>query len=91
MALYKKLLGRFVDGDHLNMLEAALKSGDTQEGSHAAHTIKGVAANLSLIKLRALSADIELVVKSGEDYTPMLGQFKDAYEVTVQIITEIMA
>ena len=90
MDLYKRLLGRFVDGNQLDALETALASADHEESARAAHTFKGIAANLSLVKLRELSASLEQDVKAGLDYSAKLSEIKDAYSETVKIIAEIM-
>ncbi|MCL2366218.1 MAG: Hpt domain-containing protein [Oscillospiraceae bacterium] len=86
--LYKRLLGRFVDGDQLKQLEAALDSGNKEDASRLAHTIKGVAANLSLVKLREVSADLEQNIIGDHDHTAKLNELKDVYDVTVQIASE---
>ena len=46
--LYVKLLNKFKDGTNLNDLESGLAAGDMEKAQTAAHTIKGLAANLSL-------------------------------------------
>lgn len=87
--LYKRLLGRFVDGDHLGPLENALQSGDFEESAHLAHTLKGVSANLSLIKVTTLSAELEQAIKNGNDYSLLLSNLKQAYGTTLEKISEI--
>ena len=89
--LYKRLLGRFVDGDQLITLETALKNGDPEESARAAHTLKGVAANLSLVKLRELSASLEQDLKAGLDYSAKLADLKETYDETIKVIAEIMS
>ena len=88
--LYKKLLARFVDGDYLDVLCTALQSGDTEESARAAHTLKGVSANLSLIKIRDISMDLEQEIKNGADYAACLDELKQAFDVTLEIVAEIM-
>ena len=87
--LYKRLLGRFIDGDHFGALESAIQSGDTEESAHLAHTLKGVSANLSLAKVTALSAELEQAIKNGNDYAALLSDLKQAYETTLKKISEI--
>ncbi|MCL2391152.1 MAG: Hpt domain-containing protein [Oscillospiraceae bacterium] len=89
--LYHKLLGRFLDSKPLGELEKALEHGTPEEASRAVHSMKGVAANLSLIKLRAVSAELELLIKDGLDHTAKLEELKDVYNVTEQIISEIQS
>ena len=89
MGLYKKLLGRFVEGNHMAALVDALKSDDKEEPIRMAHTIKGVSANLSLIKIRDITTELEQVLKDGADHSAHLAELQQAYDVTVAQIAEI--
>jgi len=82
-ALYKKLLGRFVEGNYMDAIEKAVQSGDAEDAARQAHTLKGVSANLSLEKVRALSVALEELIRSGEDCTAVMADLKNAYDVTV--------
>ena len=88
-ALYKKLLGRFVDGNYIEAIETALQSGDKDESARQAHTLKGVSANLSLERVRALSIELEETVKAGGDTAPGLAELKQAYSTTIEMIAAI--
>ena len=90
MDLYKRLLGQFTGGDHINPLEEALSAGDTEKASSLIHALKGVAANLSLVKLSELSAELEHKVKDGLDHSETFAELKNAYLITSQQISEIM-
>ena len=87
--LFKRLLGRYVDGKNFEALSAALSSGDMEESARLAHTLKGVSSNLSLDRVAALSADIEQLIKNGVDYSACLEDLKQAYDITVTKIAEI--
>ena len=91
MGLYKRLLGRFTERDQCFPLEEALQSGNTEEAARLAHTLKGVSANLSLAKVRNLSADLEQLVKSGADHSAVIAELRLAYDVTVGKIAEIIS
>lgn len=88
-SLYKRLLGRFVDGNHYNDLDGAIQSGNLEEAAQHAHTIKGVSANLSLIKIASLSTDLEQALKAGSDFTILNTELKQAYDATVDLIAEL--
>lgn len=88
-ALYKKLLGRFVDGNYFELIENAIKSGSKEDSARQAHTLKGVSANLSLERVRALSLALEEKIKSGEDCSGSLADLKEAYGATLQKIAEV--
>jgi len=89
MDLYKRLLGSFTGGDHINPLEEALSVGAMEEASRLIHTLKGVAANLSLIKLSAVASELEHKVKDGADHSDTFAELKNVYYITSQQIAEI--
>jgi len=87
--LYKKLLQRFIDGGYFEALENHVNAGDTEPSVHDAHTLKGVAANLSLVKVNQLSAEIEQQLKNGQDCSANMAELKDAVNKTVEAISSI--
>ena len=50
-AMIHKFVLLFLKDDSYSNLEAALKAGDVQTAFRAAHTLKGLAANLGLVQL----------------------------------------
>ena len=88
MDLYKRLLGQFTGGDHINPLEEALSTA-SDEAAHLIHTLKGVAANLSLKKLSTAAGDLEHKVKDGLDHSDALAELKHIYYETSQEIAKI--
>jgi HPt (histidine-containing phosphotransfer) domain-containing protein len=91
MGLLKRLLDRFITGDYFNTLETAMGSGDMEEISRQIHSLKGVSANLSLVKIREISAKMELEVKNNLDCSASFAELKQAYGVTMEKITEIIS
>jgi len=89
MDLYKRLLNQFTGGDHIDPLEEALNTGATEEASRLIHTLKGVAANLSLIKLSEISSELEHKVKNGVDHSETFTELKNIYLLTSQEIAKI--
>lgn len=87
--LYVKLLGRFTEGNHMETLESAISGGNLEEAAHLAHTLKGVSANLSLMRVAAIATSIDEALKSGGDYSVLLPELKLAYEATIGQIAEI--
>ena len=90
MSLYKKLLGRFVEGNLYDELEQTLQRGDVEESTRQAHSIKGVSANLSLAKIRSLSIELEQLLKDNADYSVCLAELKEAFTVTLEKISELL-
>jgi HPt (histidine-containing phosphotransfer) domain-containing protein len=63
--LYATLLNKFKAGTKLDELSAAIEAGDMEKAQRAAHTVKGVAANLSLVELYKQVLDLETQIKAG--------------------------
>ena len=89
MDLYKRLLKQFSGGDHIDPLEEALSVGAMEEASRLIHTLKGVAANLSLVKLSKLASELEHNVKNKLDHSEKFEELKNAYYITSQEIAKI--
>lgn len=94
----EKLISRFVvkflDDSSCGELIDAWARGDEEATFKAAHTAKGVCANLSLTKLADLSSSITEALRPGNeslraqtDVDALVAQFKDAYDNAVTLIT----
>lgn len=62
----RRFLRLFPLDDSFPRLSEALGRGDVQAAFRAAHTLKGVAANLGLERLRALASDMTECLRRGE-------------------------
>lgn len=62
----RRFLRLFPLDDSFPQLSEALGRGDVQTAFRAAHTLKGVAANLGLERLRALASDMTECLRHGE-------------------------
>jgi len=62
--LYARLLTKFRNDTKLDDLDAALAAGDLETAQAQAHTIKGVAANLSLTELFNQCLALETQIKA---------------------------
>jgi HPt (histidine-containing phosphotransfer) domain-containing protein len=89
--LYVKLLAKFKSDNKLNDLEAAIASGDMEKARNMAHTIKGVAANLSLTELFKQSLALETQIKGGAADPAQLDTVKTAFAKTLQEIDRIIS
>ena len=89
MDLYKRLLNQFTGGDHIDPLEEALSVGAMDEASRLVHTLKGVAANLSLMKVSAKASELEHNIKDGVCHSESFAELKNAYYITSQEISKI--
>jgi len=84
--LYAKLLAKFKEDTNIKELEASLVAGDLEKAKGLAHTIKGIAANLSLIELQKQSLEIETQIKSENVNPDQINVIKNVYN---QTMTEI--
>jgi len=89
--LYVKLLGKFRNDNNLNDLEAALAAGDLAKAQNAAHTIKGVAANLAFTELFKQCLELETQIKNGAVNPAQLETVKTVFAATLQEIDKVMA
>ena len=91
MALYKKLLGRFLEGNNYEELEKVLIAGSAEDALRQAHSLKGVSANLSLVKINECSVQLEALLRENEDCAACMGEMKEAFRVTTELIAGIIA
>jgi HPt (histidine-containing phosphotransfer) domain-containing protein len=83
---YVKLLTKFKTDTKLDDLEAAIGAGDLEKAQTAAHTLKGLAANLSLSELFKQTLELETRIKA-KDIAP--DQFETVKSVFVQTLQEV--
>jgi HPt (histidine-containing phosphotransfer) domain-containing protein len=89
--LYARLLEKFkVDGSMAN-LEAQMSAGDMEKARVAAHTLKGLAANLSLTELFEQTRDLETQIKEGALREDALDVVKSVYAETLKKADEVIA
>jgi HPt (histidine-containing phosphotransfer) domain-containing protein len=89
--LYAKLLGKFKDDSNLKDLESALASGDMEKAKSAVHTLKGLAANLSLTELHKQSVEQESQIKAGSVNPAQLTILKDVFAKTLTEVDKVIA
>ena len=84
--LYVKLLTKFRNDTSLDDLEAALAAGELEKAQGAVHTLKGVAANLSLAEFFEQCLKLENQIKAG---SPDPGQTETVKTVFAETLLEI--
>lgn len=92
--LVEKFVTKFPDDPSYPQLCQAIADGNHEDAFRAAHTLKGVAGNLSLTRLRdSASALTELLRTPGTDIPPeaasMLEMVTRDYELTVGAIKKL--
>ena len=89
--LYVKLLTKFRNDTKLDDLEAALAAGDMEKAQGAAHTVKGVAANLSLSELFKQSLELETQIKAKSVDPNQIETIKTVFSATLQEVDKVIA
>ena len=89
--LYVKLLTKFRDGTKLETLEAALAAGDLEKAQGEAHTIKGVAANLSLTELFNQTLELETQIKAGAVQPGQMDTVTTVFNATLLEVEKVIA
>jgi HPt (histidine-containing phosphotransfer) domain-containing protein len=89
--LYVKLLTKFKAESNLDDLVSAAAAQDWEKAQAAAHTVKGVAANLSLTELYHQSLDVETQIKGKALKAESLESLKNCFAVTLTEIDKVIA
>lgn len=92
-AFYLKFLKRFPDDPNYASLKKAVEEKDLNEVERAAHTLKGVSANLGLDPVADALNEIVRAVRGGEcgDLDTLYKNAEKQYEVFTGIIEQIPA
>jgi len=88
--LYVKLLGKFKEDTNLNDLTAAIAEGNLENARNKAHTLKGLAANLSLIELQKQALEIESQLKEGVVEQSKLDEVRNIYNITIEQVDKVI-
>lgn len=86
--LYERFLKKFLEDHSMEELNEKFRCGNLEEAFRAAHTLKGVAGNLSLTVLYEQSARIVEILRGGsaEGVAPMLEELNRCYETLCEAI-----
>jgi len=89
--LYAKLLTKFKAGTNLDELIASAEAQDWEKAQGAAHTIKGIAANLSLTELFNQSLEVETQFKGKSLKNESLVAIKVCFDETLKAVEKVIA
>ncbi|MCL2765142.1 MAG: Hpt domain-containing protein [Treponema sp.] len=88
--LYVKLLAKFKLDSTCKEVEDALAEGNMEKAQNAAHTLKGLTANLSLSELYKQCLELETQIKNGSVQEEQLEIVKNVYEMTLTEVDRIL-
>ena len=89
--LYAKLLTKFKTDTKIDGLAASVEDQDWDKAHAAAHTIKGLAANLSLTELFNQSLEIETQLKGKSIKGEALESLKSCFTETLSAVEKVIA
>jgi HPt (histidine-containing phosphotransfer) domain-containing protein len=89
--LFAKLLGKFKEDKSIGELEVALNNGNIEKAQASVHTLKGIAANLSLPNLHKKCIEIESELKAGAVNPDNVSNVKDIHSQTVTEVDKVIA
>ena len=89
--LIRKFIAKFLDDGSYPELCRAMEQGQTEEAFRAAHTRKGVSANLGFDRLTASSGELTELLRGRTDgipteAVPLLDMVRQDYELTADAI-----
>lgn len=90
-ALVERFIGKFLDDGSFSELTSAMAAGQTEASFRAAHTLKGVSANLGFEQLRQSSSALTEFLRGKAEPVPaealpLLEQVRRDYQMTVDAI-----
>ena len=90
-ALVERFLGKFLDDGSFSELTSAMAAGQTEAAFRAAHTLKGVSANLGFEQLRQSSSALTEFLRGKAEPVPaealpLMEQVRRDYQMTVDAI-----
>jgi len=88
---YVKMLVKFKDDPGMSNLNAALSAGDMEKAQAQAHTVKGLAGNLSLTELYKQSLELETQIKARAVNPDQITKLKDVYSKTLAEVDKVIA
>ena len=89
--LYAKLLNKFKADPSLGQINEALEKNDLASAQTLVHTLKGLAANLSLTELYKQSVELEAQIKAGSVDPRQVELFKSVHAQTLIETDKVIA
>ena len=89
--LYERLALKFLDDTHFAALEQALAGGDVDTAVREAHTLKGVAGNLSFAALYEAASKVNAALREGDlaGATALMDPVRSAHAAAVSALSSL--
>ena len=95
-SLVERFVVKFLGDDSFSSLCEAMEAGKTEDAFRAAHTLKGISANLGLEQLRSSASQLTELLRGEIGPMPvaaeeLMEQVRKDYALTVEAIEEFQA
>lgn len=89
--LYKEMMGIFLEDENYEELKKALDAGDVETAYRCAHTLKGVASNLSITSIHDTVVPLVELLRAGsmDGADAMYAELTTVYENVCSVIKEM--
>lgn len=89
--LYRKFLLKFLEDENFSQMKMALWSGEGEQAFKYAHTVKGVAGNLSINGLYEVMAPYIEYLRNGdiESAREHLAEVEEMYKASIEAISSL--
>ena len=84
-----RFLGKFKNDNVWETLEKSVEAKQWEEAFRAAHSLKGMCANLGITRLENSSSELTEALRNGEpavDVSPLLEQARTDYEIVMKAL-----
>jgi HPt (histidine-containing phosphotransfer) domain-containing protein len=88
--LYAKLLRKFTTDTNLGEILTTVQAADYEKAQVQVHTLKGIAANLSLSELYKQTLELETQVKGKSVNQEIQDSIKKCYDETVTLVEKVI-
>ena len=90
-ALYTRMLSMFIDSKEVLQLETFLAEGNVVDAAGAAHSIKGIAGNLSLSELFNISNTLTEELRKGIISDDTVASYRSTLTETQKAVNDVIA
>lgn len=82
---------KYLDDPHVDALEAAMASGDAAAAEREAHSLKGVAGNLSFVRLYDLAAGVTDALRADdiEQARALMPDLRESHVAVLEALTNL--
>ena len=90
-SIYIRLLQSFLANNPFTSVEADIAKADVEAALHSVHTLKGVTANLSFVKVNQDCIALESALRAGQPYESLFERLAMNMEATLGEIQGLLA